>query len=432
MIAKNKRIVITGIGPLTSIGIGKDAVWAAIRKSKTGLAHKDYYIEGEKIDGLYVHAIKNFTLANFGIEESVLFDIEAWKEKKDWPDLSYLLAAVKLALDDSKLKYDRDTNNVGLILTHENPGLDQFYMEVFQSLKYFSSKSDPGGTVKSRFRKFFDGFKKEAYDLQTFMFVYHVAKAFSLHGYSLFLNNACASGLYALEAAADILRSGKCSAVIVAAADQVSVFKQFWFRELEMYPKDGKIKPFAKNRDGFVLGDGAAGLVLETLESARKRKAPVYAEYCGGGFSLEGWKVATPNLMSDSYTNAINEALVRSRIKKKEIDLIVPHGVGTTVTDSYEARAITSIFGAHFKRPLITAFKPYIGHTLGANALIETAIILLALKNRVIPPVLNSKTVDPKLNINVVQKKTATRFKTVLKTSCGFAGYNAAAIFRKI
>ena len=100
-----------------------------------------------------------------------------------------------------------------------------------------------------------------------------------------------------------------------------------WFKELGMYPKDGKIKPFSKDRDGFVLGDGGAGIVVESLDSALKRKAHIYAEYLGGGFCLEGWKVAIPNITSDSYRIAMDSALKKANVKKESIDLLVPHGV---------------------------------------------------------------------------------------------------------
>ena len=142
--------------------------------------------------------------------------------------------------------------------------------------------------------------------------------------------------------------------------------------------QDGLIKPFAIDRKGFVFGDGGTGIVLEDLHSALERKAPIYAEYLGGGFCLESWKVTIPNLISDFYTNTILEALQKAKIKRNEIDLLIPHGVGTTVADAHEAKAITNVFGYFPNKPLITAFKPYVGHTLGNSALLELVISILA------------------------------------------------------
>lgn len=418
------RIVITGLGPLSAIGIGKEALWKSVLDGKTGLVLKDFFAHGKKVDSFYIHEINNFNINNFGIDETVLGDIENWKKEKDWPDLSYLLAATKLALDDSKLA-NNIGNNIGLVLTHENPGLDQFFMDMFNTLQENVGRG-------MNFKEFFEKFSKKSHDLQTFVFLYFVAKTFDIHGYSIFLNNACASGLYAIEAAADIIRSKKCNAVIVAAADRLSIFKGIWFKKLEMYPKDGKIKPFAKDRDGFVLGDGAAGMVLESLESALKRKARIYAEYLGGGFSTEGWKITIPDLTSDFYKTAIQQAIKNSNIAKEEIDLLVPHGVGTPITDTYEAKAITHVFGKNPKKPLISAFKPYIGHNLGSTALLETIILLLALEHNYIPPTLNCQNLDTRLNIQPVRSPISINLKIAMKIACGFAGYNGACIFKKV
>ncbi|MBI5056890.1 MAG: hypothetical protein HZB61_09785 [Nitrospirae bacterium] len=429
--SRKGRVVITGIGPFSSIGFGKEQTWQSLIKGKTGLTKEDYFVNGEKVGSYYQHKITGFDINTFGIDKDMLEDIRNWKGQGEALDLFYLMAGVKLALDDSGLEYTSKDNNsrVGLVLTHEHPGSDQFYEDIINESYELSqqnkSKRDYFNTISARFLK-------RGYELQTFMFLFHIAKTFNIHGYSLFLNNACASGLYAIEAASDIIKSGKCDKVIVAAADHGSMFKYLWFKEMGMYPKDGKIKPFDKNRDGFIAGDGGAGIVLEHLDSALKRKAHIYAEYIGGGFSLEGWKVTIPDMSNTSYEIAILDAIRTSKIRKEKIDLIMPHGVGTKVTDAYEAKAIEAIFGKNPKKPLISAVKPYIGHNLGGTALLETTILLMTLENNVVLPTLNNIEVDTSLSINLVKKKKMTKLRTVMKTACGFAGYNAACIFRKI
>ncbi len=427
-----RKVVITGIGPISSIGIGKDKVWDSIVKGEAGLSLESYPVDGKTANEFYVHKVKNFNMADFNIDKSALDDIEAWKQDKDWKDLEYLLAMVKLALDDSKLDFDpQDTkNNIGLVLTHENPGLDEFYRKVIDE-SYDLLKNSNSISKEKYFYDFFGKFQKRAYDLQTFMFLFHLAKAFGLHGYSLFINNACASGLYALEAAADIIKSGKCKAVIVVGADLISIFKLLWFKGIDMYAQDGKIKPFAKDRDGFVFGEGGAALVLESLESAAERKAHIYSEYLGGSFNLEGWKVTIPDLTNDSYKNTILEALKRTETNKEEVDLLVPHAVGTTVSDAYEAKSIRDVFGKGSTKPLITALKPYVGHNLGSCCLLEMAILMMALENNFVPSTLNANEIDPKLSIELITESKESNFKTIMKTACGFAGYNGAVIFRK-
>ena len=431
---KNKRIVVTGLGPLSAIGIGKQALWNSILDGKTGLTLENYEIGGEKLASYYVHRIREFNINNFGLNENILKDIKVWKEQDEPIDLFYSLAVVKLALDDAKIDYAdaARTKGMGIVLTHENPGLDQFLEElVNESYDLLRGDSNKEFSRKDYFMEFYKRFDKRGYDLQTFMLIFHVAKVFNIHSYSIFLCNACASGLFALETAADIIRTGKCDTVVIAGSDHSDIFKYLWFKDLDMYAEDGRIKPFAKNRNGFVTGDGGAGIVLEDLDSALKRKAHIYAEYLGGGFHLEGWKVAIPDITGDSYKIAIERAMKTSGVRKEDIDLIIPHGVATQVTDAYEAKAITDIFGKNSKRPLITAFKPYIGHNLGSTVLLETAILLMALENNLIPPTLNCDEVDQKLNIDLVKELTKRKLKIVMKIACGFAGFNAATIFRK-
>jgi 3-oxoacyl-(acyl-carrier-protein) synthase len=219
--------------------------------------------------------------------------------------------------------------------------------------------------------------------------------------------------------------------MVVAAVDCSSVFKQMWFNEIGVLAKDGRIKPFAADRDGFTIGDGGAALVLESLESAKSRKAAIYAEYLGSGFVLEGWKVIYPDVSNDYYADAMQRAIKGSGLNTSDIDLLVPHGVGANIIDNYEARAVRKVFGKDFEKPVITALKPYIGHTLGSTALLETAIMLLAIKGDVIPATLNCDKADPKLGINVLKDDiSAKSVKTAMKTACGFAGFNAASVFK--
>lgn len=430
---KNKRIVVTGLGPLSAIGVGKQALWESIKQEKTGLTLDNFSVDGEQFKNYYVHRIKNFDINNFGIKRDILENIISWKEQENPIDLFYLLAVIKLALDDARIDYNNNnvTKGLGLILTHENPGLDQFYEDVINHSYDFLFENKEV-TRKEYFQEFYRKFAKKGYELQTFMLPFHVAKVFNIHAYSIFLCNACASGLFALEAAADMIRSGKCDTVVVGGSDYTSVFKYLWFKGLGVYAEDGKIKPFAKNRNGFVTGDGGAGIVLESLDKAKKRRAHIYAEYLGGGFDLEGWKVSVPDLNSDSYRRVIEKAIQNAGISKRKIDLIIPHGVGTTATDYYEAKAISDIFGENCQKPFITALKPYIGHNLGSTSLLETVISLLALKNDYIPATLNITNTDPKLKIRIICKPIAKKLKNILKIACGFAGYNAAAIFKKI
>ncbi|MBU2044350.1 MAG: hypothetical protein KJ977_00170 [Candidatus Omnitrophica bacterium] len=428
-----KRVVITGLGPIGSPGIGKAAFWQGILDQKTNVQIEKYTVDNEPLAEFHLHKVEGFNLTKFGIDKALLNEIKEWKEGEEIPDLNYLIAAVKLALDDSGLDYGSEDNGISLVLAHENIGLMQFGFKV-SNLAYemLIDKQSKDVNKKAFFTNLYKKFLKSGYDVQTFADLFHVAKVFNIHDYSLFINNACASGLYAFEAASQIIKNNQAKVVVIAASDCPEIYKYLWFKELGIYSPDGIIKPFSKDANGLVFGEGSVSIVIEDLETAQKRNAPIYAEYLGGGFDLEGWKITVPQIGSNSYQKAILKVFNQSKIEKEEIDLLCPHGVGCQVIDTYEAKAITDIFGPNPKSPLITAFKPYVGHNLGGSALLEAAILLLSLKNNTILPTLNCQNINPKLNLPLIKQKTETNLKTVMKICCAFAGFNGAAIFKKL
>ena len=430
------RVVVTGIGPLVSIGMGKDKFWENLLAGKTNVVLQDDWVGNEKWTSFYIHKLEHFDVNDFRLEKSILEEIKIWKDGKEDPDLFYLMAAVKLALEDSCLKYDKENNEIGLFVAHENPGLENFFTKVLNDAHGFLDGTSRNGRTKSKkdfFEALYESSIKSGYDLQTFMPLFFIGKMFGLHGFSLFVNNACASGSYAIEAASRYLQKGNAKVAVIAAGDRpVYSYKYLWFRKLGFYADDGKIKPFSKERNGMVFGDGASAIVLEELEHARKRGATIYGEYLGGGFSSEGWKVTLPAVQSTYYQEAIKGALIQSQVQKEEIDLLNVHGVGVGITDEYEAKAVTAVFGKNPRRPFVNAFKPYVGHNLGGSALLESIILLLSLHHNIILPTLNCEPIDQKLGIQLVTKPVLTELKTSLKICCAFAGYNAATVFRKV
>lgn len=428
----NKRVVVTGIGPLASTGIGKDAFWKGILEQKLGLSLRPCKIDGESWGDFPVHCIADFDFNKFKVDEMAIQYMKEWKEEEPPLDLYYLMAAVALALEDSGIKYESEDNGLGLVLTHENMGLLPFLFKLSQ-LSYNTLKPETGQNYSKKefYEKLYRDCLKSGYDVQTFMTLFHVAKAFNIHNYSLFINNACASGLYALENAAQMIKCNQSTSVVVAASEYTDIYKYLWFRDIGLYSEDGRIRPFCKDSNGLVFGDGGVGIVLEDLEHAEKRNAHIYAEYMGGGFDLEGWKVTTPQIGSDSYQKAILKAIKHSGLSKDEIEMLCPHGVGSPAIDYYEARAITDIFGVNPLTPCITSFKPYIGHNLGGSALLETAILLLSLENKIVLPTLNCENINPAFKISLVREQLSMEVKTAMKICCAFAGYNSAVVFKR-
>lgn len=431
-----KRVVITGIGPISSLGIGNDETWENAIKANTGLVQERFPDTGEIIDKYFLHKIKNFDIKNFGLDPLILESIANWRKSQIEGDLSLFLATIQLALSDSELKYDLENNDIGLILTAESPGHGELFARL---IDYFhlslNEERDPNWRNKSKksvYKDIFEKFKFTCYDLQTFMNLFHVGKVFNLHGHCLYINNACSSGLYALESAADLIRSEKCPAVLISAVDCPNVFKSLWFKEINIYPPDGRIKPFSEKADGFVLGEGGAAIVLEELNFARKRGCKIYAEYVGGAFNSESWKVVSPAVGKNFYKDVTRKALSQAKVDIANIDAVIPHGVGTKIIDRYEYEALDSIFVRNGGKPMISAFKPYVGHCLGGANLLEVALLLMCLRKNLLLPILNSENNSTNGSLNFVRKLTEAPLNCVLKTCTSFAGFNASTIFRKI
>lgn len=439
-----KRVVITGLGPLTAIGIGKEDLWNSILQRRTNVVHHTALLDGKPWTTFPIAKVSQFDIAEFKLSKAAMNFLQQ-RELMEDTDLLYLIAAIQLALRDSNINYSREENDIGLVLTHENPGVDRYVKEVFQVLMDFAEGKIPQVADKKELAEMcYYHQRKAVYNMQSFMYLHHVSKVFGFHGFSLFVNNACASGLYAIEAASQQIRSGRSNVMVVAGADQpLFATKYLWFRDLGLYAEDGVMRPFDRNRKGFVFGDGGGALILEELEHALKRGATLYGEYLGGGFNQEAWKVSVPLVTGNFYTKAFESALQYSGIKAEEIDLVNPHGVATGVADRIEARTIHQIFGrgdpsriGQDSRPYISAFKPYVGHNLGGSSLVELIILLLSMQNNLIPPTLNTEEVDPELEIDLCRGNwpvaPTKEIQIVAKMSSGFAGYNAVGIFKKV
>ncbi len=425
-----KRIVITGLGPIASVGIGKNLVWQGIKTRRLGLESIKFKVNNKKWEEFYMHRVKNFDLNNFNIDTQELNYIRMWKGNKENRDLNFLLAATKLALEDSGINYEYEKKSLGLVVAHENPCLEQLLWELFGESYNLRNQLFIKDKIKY-FEKLYAKVVRTAYETQPFMFLFHIAKVFKIHQYSLYVNNACASGLYGLEAAKDMIVSGKSSQVVVVGGDCPDVFKYLWFKSLGMYSLDGKIRPFSGKGNGFVFGEGATALVVEDYNVANKRGAKIYAEYLGGSFQLEGWKITTPAIKENYLTDTLKNVLKRNRLGVSDIDLICAHGTGTYLSDVYEASAIGNVFRKSDKT-LITALKPFVGHQLGGCTLIELAIILLSMQHKVILPILNIDKENCFRNLNLALEEKKVDYKTVLKTCSAFAGYNAAILLKKI
>jgi len=425
----HQRIVITGLGPICAGGVGRDALWESILAGSVPVQRHSASVAGVSWG--------SYPLYLPGDLERII-DGEADLPRD--PELRMSVAALRLAISDASLEL-KSLAPAALVLTYEAPGIDRLLRDVFSDFLRLRAGAegdeDHPATGEQEPREFFNSLYRRhrdaVYHTHSFLHLHLAARALGIHGPALFVNNACASGLYALEAVADQLRAGRCQLGLASSAEVPLVpTKHLWFQEANVYSSSGSLRPFDRQREGLVLGVAGAAVVLETLESARRRGARIYAEYLGGASSQEAWKVAVPNLTERYYEETIRRSLEVANVSPEEIDLLNPHGAGTSLGDLAEATGITAVFGQWPERPRLTALKTYFGHTLGASAILETAVLMLAMEHGVIPFTPGFQNPDPRLMIRCVESHEKARLRTVLKMSCGFAGFNAGAVFRAV
>ena len=400
----NKRVVITGIGMITSIGIGKDEFWKNLISGKSGIS------EIERFD------TSSFTLKRAG--EVKNFNVEDFIPKKEVKKMGrgsqLVIAATKLALDDAKLSLTPNLKkSLGIIIgttMGESPSIeliDRFWTEKGEDDVYTSNVSNfPVNNLSNNVGYFF-GLGSNNYVVPT----------------------ACAAGNYSIGYAYDLIRTGKRSIILAGGGDPLSRLAFTGFQRLfAMAPE--KCQPFDKNRKGMMVGEGAAMLVIESLESAQERKANIYVEILGYGLSCDAFNMTIPS--EKGIVKVIEKALKNSGIKKEDVDYISAHGTGTGPNDKAETAAIKKVFGDLVKNLSLSSIKSMLGHTMGTASALEAIACSLAIRDSIMPPTINYDTPDSECDIdcvsNVARKKEVN---VALNDSFAFGGNNACLVLRK-
>lgn len=421
MIGKPTEVVITGVGPVTSIGVGHEAVWQALARGQTAVQVRALPVDVGRTVSLPLAAmLPADNLPDLAKHHSFL----AEQEYPAYRDLAYTLLAIEVALRDAGLEYDRQQNNIGAVQVFEAPGVERTVHRLFEILATPPPTNAPPAA--------YDLLAQHFYSVQPFVSVHLIGKAFGLRGFSTSVHNACASGAFALEIAAARIRSGQADAMIVAGGEAFDTAVRLeWFRRLDLYAQDGHMAPFDASSSGFYVGEGAAALVLESAERAAGRGAEAYATYAGGGFAQQSWKQVMPDVRALRLRDALRSALAAGGIDPSEVDLIVPHGASTTISDGYEAACLLPIFGDGATSAVATVFKPYFGHMLASSGLIELIGALLALKHQTIPGTPGTAVGSATLPVPLIGETTPRPVRTLLKLSTGFTGHDAALLLRR-
>ncbi len=253
-------------------------------------------------------------------------------------------------------------------------------------------------------------------------------REFELNGDSMLFSNACASGTNAIGYSYNCLRSGEFNVAICGGYDTMSEFTFAGFNSL-MAVSPTLCRPFDRNRDGLVLGEGAGILILEELNNAIDRGAVILAEVIGYGESADAYHMTSPDPSGKQSSTAINNALKIAGYP--EIDYINAHGTGTKLNDIMETSALRRSFGDSAKTIPVSSIKPMIGHLLGGAGAVEAIVSILAIQNNILPANLNYDSPDPECGLNIVRETANSNVSTVLSNSFGFGGVNASLIFRE-
>lgn len=422
----NPRIVITGIGPITNIGVGKHSVWSGLQSGPAPASRMRQLIGGELWEEFPLATVKDDDL---GFDDINNKRIRALTGQESNRDLLLLSLSAKLALQDSGLTYSDEQNVVGMVMSHENPGFDEYTRQIWTALERRPEPEEVDGPL-GYITSLYGEVESAGYGTHSFVTLQQILALLRIHGPALCINNACSSGLFALETAAQWVRSGHAHAMVVACGDSPRLLPRYlWLKKARSCAADDVMRPFDRHRCGFVLGEGAGAIVIETFDSARSRGAHIYAEYMGGSFHSDAWKLSLPAPSPNRYQLAIEQALERARVPRSDVDLVVPHGAATIISDKYEAEGITRVFGKNPQRPLITALKPYVGHTLAGSSLVELILTIVATSHGAVPPTLNWTTADAQLGLEPLTEWRECPVNAWVKTATGFGGFNAACVF---
>jgi 3-oxoacyl-[acyl-carrier-protein] synthase II len=409
----NRRVVITGIGLVSSLGIGTAATWQALLAGTSGVTR-----------------VTKFDITGYAAQiaaEVKGFDPLDFVEKKDVKKMDvfiqYAVAASQFAMDDSGLRITpQNAPDIGVFIGSGIGG--------FQTIEREHSALLAGGPRK--ISPFF--IPSAIINLASGQ----VSIRFGAKGPNLATCTACSASAHAIGESYEIIRRGDADAMISggseAAITPMSLGGFAALRALSTRNDDPgtACRPFDKDRDGFIIGEGAGTIILEELEHARRRGARIYAEVVGYGMSGDAYHITAPSEDGDGGVRVMRMAVRKAGIRPDQVDYINAHGTSTPYNDKLETLAIKTLFGDHARKLAISSTKSMTGHLLGGAGGLEAGISALAVHHQIAPPTINLEHPDPECDLDYVPCKSRPMPITyALSNSFGFGGTNAALLFKK-
>jgi len=400
----NRRVVITGLGVVSSIGIGWQDFWKNLLNGKSGISP----VSSFDTTNHFTHnggEVKGFNPERF---------IEANKVNLLSRASQFAISAAKLALEDANLSSNNHTDMIFGTCVGTTLGSVQ-NIEIINELDIKHKQSDAHEELVNQ--------------VPTHSTSAAIAKEFNFRGPNIMFSTACAAGNYAIGYGFDLIGLGKADVMVVGGSDPFSRVAFTGFNQLSAVAPE-KCQPFDKNRKGMMVAEGAGILVLESLEGALKRNAHIYAEILGYGLSCDANHMTQPSV--EGMAACMKKAMNASGIGREKVDYVSAHGTGTLANDRTECAAIKEVFGERYKNIPVSSIKSMLGHTMGAASAIEAVTCTLVIKNDTLPPTMNFETPDPECDIDCVPSKHRKQFVAVaLNNSYAFGGNNACLVLNK-
>jgi len=416
-----KRVVVTGLGAITPIGNDVATTWESAKAGKSGAAPITHF-DASLFKTQFACEVKNFNVAEHISDRKKVRTLDLYAQ--------YALVAAKQAVEDSGIEQSEglDRNRVGVIVAAGIGGLHTFEEEA----GYYALNKENG----PKYNPFF--IPKMIADIASG----HISMEYGFHGPNYGVVSACASSNNAIIDAFNYIRLGKADAFVTGGAEAaiypagVGGFNSMHALSTRNDDPEHASRPFSKSRDGFVMGEGSAVLILEELEHAKARGAKIYAEVVGGGMSADAYHLTATHPDGLGAKLSMQMALDDAGMKPEDIDYINVHGTSTPVGDVSEVKAIVELFGDAAYKLNISSTKSMTGHLLGATGALEALFSIKAVQEDIVPPTINHEEGDEDENIdynlnftfNKAQHRTV---RAALSNAFGFGGHNATVIVKK-
>jgi 3-oxoacyl-[acyl-carrier-protein] synthase II len=411
-----KRVVVTGIGALTAIGNNADEYWNGLVNGVSGAAPITRF-DASSFKTQFACELKDFDVGDF---------IDRKTQRKMDPFTQYAMVAADEAIKDAGLSIEnQDPDRIGVIWASGIGGIQTFQDEVQNFVE---------GDGTPRFNPFF--IPKMIADIASG----HISMKHGFRGPNYSTVSACASSTNAIIDAFNYIRLGKADAFVTGGSEAAVIeagiggFNALKALSTRNDSPETASRPFDRDREGFVLGEGAGGLILEELEHAKARGAKIYAEVAGGGMSADAHHITAPHPEGLGALNVMRSTLADAYLNPEDVDYINVHGTSTPLGDIAETKAIQAVFKDHAYNLNISSTKSMTGHLLGAAGAIEAIASIFSVFHNVVPPTINHFTDDPELDskLNFTFNEAQERVvNTALSNTFGFGGHNASILVKK-